>query len=215
MKPQYLPVYVIVLLLGRSWRSAAAAVLGGIVVGLSPVAAGGIDGLSAMISNALEPGQSYLRYSESLVGSLAPFVGGSTASVIGFAMWGLVLAGLAFFAMRAPSPTLPSGSKAMTRRAKAIATVATVAGVLFAPHALPYDLVLLAVPMWLAADLEIRREIPTPAPAGFAIAAAMVLDLGRPTISLTPLVMLGCLAIYAVIWFRRRNGTARQLSRVA
>ena len=222
MKPQYLPVYVILLALGRWWRGLAAAMLGGIVVALSPMAAGGITGLTAMISNALEPGQSYLRFSESLIGTLAPFAPRSMATLIGFALWGLVLIALTTLALRTPHPdphpqgrrethassTLPARRRELSGRETSFALLATFAGVLFAPHALPYDLVLLAVPMWLATELSRRGEIPAPAPAGFAIAAAMVLDLGRPTISLAPLVMLGCLVIYAAIWVRRRNATA-------
>jgi hypothetical protein len=87
-----------------------------------------------------------------------------------------------------------------------IAVVATSAAVLISPHALPYDLVLLALPAWLAVSLHRVRAIPNPAPAALLIALALVIDLGRPLVSLAPLVMLALLAWYARSgWLRRRR----------
>lgn len=200
-KPQYVPVYVICLLAARHGRATGAAVVGGIIVGLSPLIAGGISGFGAMVWSALNSGQGVIRYNESLIGTLAPFLPGSFPTDVGFALWGVVLVVLMWLALWRPYPTL-SRTESI-----AMAVLATAAGMIFAPHALPYDLVLLAVPMWLAFDLARRGGIPTPAPAGFAIAAAMVLDLGRPIVSLTPVAMLVCLGAYGYAWFRRRAET--------
>ena len=68
---------------------------------------------------------------------------------------------------------------------------ATTAAILFSPHALPYDTVLLAVPAWLSFVLHRMNAIPSPAPAWLAVAVALVLDLGSPLVSLAPVVLLG------------------------
>lgn len=221
MKPQYLPVYLILFLLARSWRIIWAAVLGGVAAALSPLMAGGVHGLTAMVWSALDAGQGVIRYNESLIATLAPLLPGSWPTHVGFALWGVVLIALTGIAVRGPHPALPdrgresiapqrqTESLAHQRETQSLAmgVLATAAGLIFAPHALPYDMVLLTVPMWLAFALYQRREIPSPAPVGFAIAIAMVIDLGRPIVSLAPVVMLVGLAIYAYVWVRQRTRT--------
>jgi hypothetical protein len=220
MKPQYLPVYLILFVMARSWRGLAAATLGGVAVGLSPLMAGGVQGLAAMIWSALDSGQGVIRYNESLIATLAPFLPGSWPTYVGFALWGLVLIGLTGLAIRRPHPALPrergreflASDSGMESSAEALAVLFTAAGLVFAPHALPYDIVLLAVPIWLAFQLHQRGEIPSPALAGLAIAMAMVIDLGRPIVSLAPVVMLVCLAIYGRMYLRRRTRTETRVT---
>lgn len=199
IKPQYVPVYLILIVSARYWRAAGAALLGCLVVGLSPLLAG-VHGLSAMIWSALDSGQGVILYNESLIATLAPLLPGRPATIASFVLWGLVLTGLIGIAIWRPQRAASHQEATITP----MAIVATSAGLIFAPHALPYDMVLLAVPMWLAFALHRQGEIPTPAPAGFVVAATMVVDLGRPFVNLAPVVMLVCLAIYGWIWFRRR-----------
>jgi hypothetical protein len=197
MKPQYVPAFLIILLAARAWRPLLAALLGCVVVGLSPLLAGGVHGMSAMVWSALSAGQGVIRYNESLIATLAPFLPGSWATFVGFGLWALLLIAMTWLAITRPQPALAG------------AALATSAGLIFAPHALPYDLVLIAVPVWLAYALYRRGEIPTPVPAALAIAAAMVLDLGSHFINLAPVVMLACLAIYTRLWLRRRPAMRR------
>jgi Glycosyltransferase family 87 len=219
MKPQYLPVYLILFVMARSWRVVAAAILGGVAVALSPLMAGGVHGLAAMIWSALDAGQGVIRYNESLIATLAPFLPGSWPTYVGFALWGLVLIALTALAIQGPQPALSrargreflASDGGMESSAEGLAVLFTATGLVFAPHALPYDIVLLAVPIWLAFALHQRAEIPNPAPAGFVIAVAMVIDLGRPIVSLAPVVMLVCLAIYGRVYLKRRTHPERQV----
>ena len=192
LKPQYLPAYLILIGTQRQWRTLAAALLGAAVAALSPLLAGGVPGLSAMVWSALEAGQGVVRYSESLIGTVSPLLPGRLPTLLGFSLWALALLALIIAAFRC--------GRAHT---VALAAVATLVAILFSPHALPYDAVLLAVPAWLSFELHRTKAIPTPAPAWLLVALTLVFDLGSSLISLAPVVLLGCLVWYGRAYLRR------------
>jgi len=192
LKPQYLPAYLILLGAQRQWRTLAAAMLGAMVVGLSPLLAGGVSGMYAMVWSALDAGQGVVRYNESLIGTLSPLLPGRLPTLLGFSLWAVVLAAVAVTAFRRERS-----------HAIGLAALATTVAILFSPHALPYDTVLLAVPAWLSFVLHRMNAIPTPAPAWLAVAFAVVVDLGSPFVSVAPLVLLGCLIWYGRLYLRR------------
>jgi hypothetical protein len=106
----------------------------------------------------------------------------------------MVLAGLTVAAVR--------GDRA---HAIALAAMATLIAILFSPHALPYDTVLLAVPAWLSFELQRTKAIPNPTPAWITVALALVIDLGSPLVSLAPIVLLVCLVWYGRVYLRRSH----------
>ncbi len=195
LKPQYLPAYLVLLGAQRQWRDLGAALLGALTAGLSPMLAGGVHGLVTMASSALEAGQGFARYNESLIGTVAPLRPRRLASLMSFGLWVLALAALAVAAARRGRA-----------RAIALAALATSVAILFSPHALPYDTVLLAVPAWLSFVVHRMEAIPNPAPAWLAVAVALVIDLGSPPVILAPVVLLGCLAWYGRAYLRRAHG---------
>jgi len=193
LKPQYLPAYLILVGARRQWRPLGAALLGAVAVGLSPMLAGGPRGLLAMVWSALDAGQGVVRYNESLIATFAPLLPGRLPTVVGFAMWGVALALLTPFAIR-------------QRSSMVVAALATAVAIGLSPHALPYDTVLLAVPAWLGFILYRAGAIPSPAPACLAVALALIVDLGRPLVSLAPVALLACLVWYGrAVWIRRRR----------
>jgi glycosyl transferase family 87 len=195
LKPQFLPVYLMLFIVRRQWRPLAAALVATLAVALSPLLAGGIQGYRSMVWSALDSGQGVIRYNESLIGSVGPFLPGRWPTIAAFSLWAFALGGLLVIALRG------AGSKP----AAALAIPVLAAGLLFAPHALPYDSMLLVVPAWLAFDLHRRGEIPTPVPAVFAMAAAMLIDLAGFAITLAPLVLLGSLVGYARVYRLRQQ----------
>jgi hypothetical protein len=192
LKPQYLPAYLILLGAQRQWRTLAAAVLGAVAVGLSPMLAGGVNGMSAMVWSALDAGQGVVRYNESLIGTVSPLLPGRLPTLLGFSVWALALGALAVAAFRR-EPAHAIG----------LAALASTVAILFSPHALPYDTVLLVVPAWLSFVLYRMKAIPTPAPAWLAVALVLVVDLGSPLVMLAPLALLGCLVWYGLAYLRR------------
>ena len=194
LKPQYLPAYLVLIAARRQWRTLAAALLGAVMAGLSPLLAGGLNGLVAMVWSALEAGQGVARYNASLIGTISPFLPGRLPTILGFSLWAVALVTLAVVAVRRERA-----------HAIALAALATVVAILFSPHALPYDTVLLAVPAWLSFVLHRMNAIPSPAPAWLAVAVALVLDLGSPLVSLAPVVLLGGLVWYGRAYLRRAH----------
>jgi Glycosyltransferase family 87 len=192
LKPQYLPAYLILLGASRQWRPLAAAVLGAVAVGLSPLLAGGVNGLVAMVGSALEAGQGVVRYNDSLIGTVAPLLPGRLPTLLGFSLWALALAALAVAAWHRQRD-----------HAIAFAGLATAVAILLSPHALPYDTVLLAVPAWLSFVLHRMTAIPSPAPVWMALALALVIDLGSSFVSLAPVVLLVGLIWYGRVYLRR------------
>src|SRR2546430_17331242 len=100
-------------------------------------------------------------------------------------MWGVALAILSPVAVRHPSSV-------------AVAALAAAVAIGFSPHALPYDTVLLAVPAWFGYVPYRAGAIPTPAPAYLSFPLALGVDLGRPLVSIPPVVLL-----VAPAWYRR------------
>jgi len=194
LKPQYLPAYLILLGAQRLWRPLMAAALAAAAVGLSPVLAGGVNGLLAMVGSALKAGQGVARYNDSLIGTVSPLLPSRLPTILGFGLWALALAALALAAWRR------QGAHPI-----AFAGVATAVAILFSPHALPYDTVLLAVPAWLSFVLQRMRAIPTPAPFWLAVAFAVVADLSGSFVSLAPIVLLGGLIWYGRVYLRRAH----------
>jgi hypothetical protein len=201
LKPQYLPAYVVLLAAQRQWRTLAAALLGAVIVGLSPVLAGGVNGLFAMVWSALEAGQGVVRYNESLIATVAPVLPGRLPTILGFTLWALALAAVAAVVLRRGRS-----------HPIAVAVLATAVAILFSPHALPYDTVLLAVPAWLSFVLHRAGAIPSPAPACLAVAVALVIDLGSPLVSLAPVALLGCLLWYGHAYLRGTRDRSRALA---
>jgi Glycosyltransferase family 87 len=192
LKPQYLPAYLILIAARRQWRALAGALLGALLVGLSPLLAGGMEGLRAMVASALAAGHGWLGSNESLAAILAPLPG-RVGTIAAFAVWAIVMGTLAVIAVRAHA-SLP------------IAVLGTTMAVLVSPHTLPYDAVLLAVPGWLAVSLYRAAAIPNPTPAYLLVGFALVIDLGRPFVSLAPLALLGALTWYGrACWLRRQR----------
>lgn len=198
VKPQYLPPYLIVLYGARHWRSLAAASAGAALVLLSPLAAGGPEGVGAMLHKALSANQVVaLRFNETWVGLLAPTLPAAAATALGVGLYASVMLGLLILAWRRPRATL------------AFAALAAGLGVLASPHGLPHDLLLLAVPAWIGFGLARQGELPRPLAGLLLIDLALVGDqAGLAVLPLGPLVTTGVLAWYA--WAFRRLAGRRQ-----
>ena len=194
LKPQYLPAYLVLIGAQRQWRTLAAGMLGAVTVGLSPLLAGGISGLFAMVWSALEAGQGVARYNESLIGTISPFLPGRLPTLLGFSLWAVALVTLAVVAVRRERA-----------HAIALAALAGTVAIVFSPHALPYDTVLLAVPAWLSFVLHRMKAIPTPAPVWLLLGIGIVVDLGSPLVSLAPVVLLACLTWYGRMYVQRAH----------
>ncbi len=81
--------------------------------------------------------------------------------------------------------------------------------VLASPHALPHDLLILAVPAWLAIGLYRQGALPNPLPALLAIDLALLIDLRGLDIPLGPIVVTAIVAWYG--WqFRQRAAQQRR-----
>jgi len=197
VKPQYLPVYLTILFAARRWRSLGAAATGGAIVLLSPLA-GGAGGLSAMVHNALSANQAVaIRLNESWIGVIGAALPSRAATMVAIALYLAVLLALCWLAWR----RLPS--------LIAFATLAGALAVLASPHSLPHDLLILAVPVWLAIVLYRQGALPNPMPALLAIDLAVLIDLRGTDIPLGPIVMTAVVAWYG--WqFRQRAAQQRR-----
>ena len=197
VKPQYLPVYLTILFAARRWRSLGAAATGGAIVLLSPLA-GGAGGLSAMVHNALSANQAVaIRLNESWIGVIGAALPTRAATMVAIALYLAMLLALCWLAWR----RLPS--------LIAFATLAGALAVLASPHSLPHDLLILAVPVWLAIVLYRQGALPNPMPALLAIDLAVLIDLRGTDIPLGPIVMTAVVAWYG--WqFRQRAAQQRR-----
>jgi hypothetical protein len=192
VKPQYLPAYLAVLFAGRRWRPLAAAVVGGGLLLLSPLT-GGIGGLSAMVHNALSANQAVeVRLNEAWVGLFGPVLPGRIATAVAIILFIGVLSALWLVAWRRPTSVI------------GFAALAGALTVLASPHALPHDLLILAVPAWLAIALYREGALPNPLPALLALDVALLIDLRGLDLPLGPVVMTAVIAWYG--WqFRQRT----------
>jgi hypothetical protein len=197
VKPQYLPIYLTILFAARRWRSLVAAALGGGLLLLSPLA-GGVGGLSAMVHNALSANQAVaIRLNESWIGLFGPALPARGATLAAIAAYLAVLVVLSLLAWRRPASII------------GFAALAGTLAVLASPHALPHDLLILAVPGWLAIVLYRQRELPNPIPGLLALDVALLIDLRGIDLPLGPVIMTAAVAWYG--WqFTQRAAQRRQ-----
>jgi hypothetical protein len=197
VKPQYLPAYLAVLFAARRWRSLSAACVGAGVLLLSPLA-GGPGGLTAMIHNALGANQAVaVQLNEAWIGVLGPALPPAAATVVAIILYLGVLIALGLIAWRRPTPMI------------AFAVLAGSLTVLASPHALPHDLLLLAVPAWLAMVLYREGALPNPLPGLLVTEMALLIDLHGSPVPVGPLVMTAVVAWYG--WqFKQRAEQLRQ-----
>jgi hypothetical protein len=201
VKPQYLPAYLAVLFAARRWRPLAAAAAGGGALLLSPLA-GGIGGLSAMVHNALSANQAVeVRLNEAWVGLFGPVLPGRIAIVVAIILFIGVLSALWLVAWRRPTSVI------------GFAALAGALTVLASPHALPHDLLILAVPAWLATVLYREGALPNPIPALLALDVALLIDLRGSDVPLGPIVLTGVVAWY--VWQFRQRAAQRHRPPIA
>src|SRR6266550_1614180 len=196
VKPQYLPAYLIILLAARRWRSLAAASLGAGLFLLSPLA-GGVGGMNAMVRNALSANQAVpVRLNEAWIGLFGPALDGA-GTWVAIALYLGVVAGLLMLAWRRPGPII------------AFAALAGVLTSLASPHALPHDLLILALPAWLAIVLQRDGALPNVIPGLLLIEFALLVDLRGVQVPVGPIAMTLVVAWYG--WqFRQRAGQRRR-----
>jgi hypothetical protein len=200
-KPQYLPAYLIILFAARRWRSLAAAAAGAGLLLLSPLA-GGVDGLRAMIHNALSANQAVpVRLNEAWVGLFGPALPAAAATWVAIALYVGVLAALLTLAWRRPAPI------------RAFAAIAGALTALASPHALPHDLLILAVPVWLALALSRDNALPTVIPGLLLVDLALVVDLRGLDVPVGPIAMT--LVVAWSGWQFRRRAEQRRRSTIA
>ena len=197
VKPQYLPAYLVILFAARRWRSLAAAVAGGGLLLLSPLV-GSVDGLSAMVHNALSANQVVaVRLNESWIGVIGPALPASIATAVAIILYLGVLGALFVLAWRRPTSLI------------GFAALAGALTVLASPHALPHDLLILAVPAWLAIVLYREGALPNPLPGLLAVDVALLIDLRGVDLPLGPVVMTAVVVWYGW-WFRQRAAQRRR-----
>ena len=197
VKPQYLPAYLVILFAARRWRSLAAAAAGAGLLLLSPLVGGGA-GLNAMVHNALSANQVVAVWlNESWIGVIGPALPASIATTMAIILYLGVLAALLVLAWRRPASII------------GFAALAGALAVLASPHALPHDLLILAVPAWLAIVLYREGALPNPLPGLLAVDVALLIDLRGVDLPLGPIVMTAVVAWYG--WqFRQRAAQRRR-----
>ncbi|TMG33179.1 MAG: DUF2029 domain-containing protein [Chloroflexi bacterium] len=191
IKPQYLPAYLLVVLAARRWRMLLVAGVAATLVLMSPLAAGA-GGMAAMVHNALRANQAVaIRLDEAWIGVLGPALPAVAATAVAIAVYLAVLAALGLTAWRRPASTT------------GFAVLAVALSLLASPHALPHDLLMLAVPAWLAVDLFFEGRLPNPIPGLLLIDLALLIDLHGVGLPLGPIVMTAVVLWYG--WrFRQR-----------
>jgi len=191
IKPQYLPAYLLVVLAARRWRMLLVAGAAATLVLMSPLAAGA-GGMAAMVHNALRANQAVaIRLDEAWIGVLGPALPAVAATAVAIAVYLAVLAALGLIAWRRPASTT------------GFAVLAVALSLLASPHALPHDLLMLAVPAWLAVDLFFEGRLPNPIPGLLLIDLALLIDLHGVGLPLGPIVMTAVVLWYG--WrFRQR-----------
>ncbi|HEY0492522.1 MAG TPA: glycosyltransferase 87 family protein [Candidatus Dormibacteraeota bacterium] len=192
VKPHFLPAYLLILLAARHRRSLLAAIAGGALMLMSPLAAGGVPVLAAMIRNALSTnGLVPIRLSEAWIGLVAAFVPGA-ATQVSLVLYLLALLLLAVVAIRRADTMLAP-----------FAAIALWVGMLASPHVLPHDLLLLAIPGWLAIWLYREGRLPSPLIGLLLVDLALLLDSRGIGFVLGPIVMTAA-AAWAFWRFRQR-----------
>ena len=196
VKPQYLPAYVLVLFAARRWRAIAAAAAGAIVVLMSSLA-GGVAGLSGMAHNALSANQAVpVRMNEAWIGLYGMALPAAAATMVAVAIYLATLTALALLAWRRPTSML------------GFAALAGALVVLASPHALPHDLLILAVPAWLAVVLSGEGALRNPIAGLLLTELALLLDLHGLALPAGPVVMTAVVTWYG--WQFRQRAAGRR-----
>ena len=191
IKPQYLPAYLILCFAARNWKALSAAAAGAGFILMSPLV-GGAGSLVAMAEQMLGHA-SDLRFDEGWIGDVIPLLPPTAVVVAAITVFLAAHLALAIQAWRRPSPSL-----------LAFGALAGAIGALASPHALPHDLLILAVPAWLAVALYRGGRLPNPLPLLVATDLALVVDLVSNAPPLAPIVMtLG--VIWMMVGFRQRS----------
>ena len=197
VKPHFLPAYLIMLVAARRWRPLLAASSGAAALLLSPLAAGGLAGMEAMVRNALGTNQLVsIRLTEAWIGVLAVVLPAAVVTLVSLALFLGTLAILAAAGARRPG-SVP-----------AFAALALWVGMLASPHVLPHDLLLLALPVWLAFWLFREERMPSPVVLLIVVDLALLIDLKGVGLVLGPIAMTG-VAVWSVVEFRRRAASRR------
>jgi len=191
-KPQYLPAYLTMVLALRRWRVLGSATVAATLVVISPVLAGGLAGLTFMVRNAVASNDlSPIVLSESWIGSVSPLLPDRVRGAASLAVFAFSTLLLVWLARQRP------------RSWPAFAGVCSLVAILGSPHSLPHDLLLLAVPAWLAFTLYQQRLLPSPIAALALTDLALIADLAGTPFNVGPVVMTAALA-WCVLTFRRR-----------
>ena len=197
VKPQYLPAYLVLCLAARAWRPLLAAAVGGTVVLLSPLL-GGWDNLAMMVHQAVAANQVVdVRLNEAWIGVLGALVPAAALTAVAIATFLMVHAVMGVLAWRRPT------------NLTAFAALAGMLGVLASPHALPHDLLILAVPAWLAVGVYRDGKLPNPMPVLVLADLALLIDLKGFGVPVAPIVLTAGLA-WLVWQFQQRTGSQRQ-----
>ena len=151
-----------------------------------------------MVHNALSANQAVaIRLNESWIGVIGAALPSRAATMVAIALYLAVLLALCWLAWRRLLSLI------------AFATLAGALAVLASPHSLPHDLLILAVPVWLAIVLYRQGALPNPMPALLAIDLAVLIDLRGTDIPLGPIVMTAVVGWYG--WqFRQRAAQQRR-----
>jgi hypothetical protein len=203
VKPHFLPAYLIMLVGARRWRPLLAALAGAATLLLSPLAAGGLGGMEAMVRNALGTNQLVsIRLTEAWIGLLAVVLPAAVLTLVSLALYLGTLAVLAALAARRPG-SIP-----------AFAALVLWVGMLASPHVLPHDLLLLAPSVWLTFWLFRKGRMPVLVLALIVVDLALLIDLRGVGLVVAPIAMTA-VAVWAVVQVRRRADSPRSLDTAA
>ncbi len=195
VKPHFLPIYLIMLVATGRWRALVAALSGAALVLLSPLGAGGVDGITAMLRNIFGTNQLVpVRFTEAWIGVLANVLPAQALTPVSLGIFVVALTALAVLAVRAGRRGGPPTA--------VIALIGWV-GLLASPHALPHDLLLLGPPAWLACRLVPEGRLPSPVLPLLLVDLAVLIDVRGAAVVVTPFVITA-VTIWAVVEFRRR-----------
>ncbi len=197
VKPQFLPIALIMLVTVRQWRPLLAAAGGATAMLLSPVAAGGAATIDAMVRGALATNQHVpVGLTEAWIGLLSALLPAAAVTLVSLGLYMFALAILS--ALGIPPHRTPL----------ALAALIGWVGMLASPHALPHDLMLLLPATWLALWVFRQARLPIPLPALLLVDMALLVDLRGAGIVIGPIAMTG-VVIWAAWKFRRQAAQQR------
>jgi len=191
------------LVAARRWRPLLAALAGAAALLLSPLAAGGLGGMEAMVRNAIGTNQLVsIRLTEAWIGLLAVVLPAAVLTLASLALYLGTLAVLAALGTRRPG-SIP-----------AFAALVLWVGVLASPHVLPHDLLLLVPSVWLTFWLFRTGRMPALVPALIVVDLALLIDLRGVGLVVAPIAMTA-VAVFVVVQVRRRADSPRSLDSAA